>query len=160
MTKIVATPIIGYRQWCFLDGRLLSLQAFIRKDQTFGHVEWFLDRTVAMSYEQRKSAVPSMANSIGLHARKHLHYAAPGYAHLPVPGYKFNGRVAGSVIMWGQIVEHTLGYRAQYAKPIGFLDHPQWPDAREAAEIYGIPALPGEELIAYASWWGTSDVSN
>ena len=61
----------------------------------------------------------------------------------------------------GKIVEHETGFRAEYARPLALLDLPNPDDYREkgrrlanAAEAYGIPLLPRDELIAYAAWHG------
>ena len=58
------------------------------------------------------------------------------------------GWVVGEVALWGRVIEHTLGYRAEYAYPIrlfrppspmpGFPQPVQAP-LEQLAALYGIP---------------------
>src|SRR3990167_93688 len=45
--------------------------------------------------------------------------------------------VIGEVWLWGKVIEHEHGYRAQYAYPAAiYNNHPQ---AKEIAKLYGVP---------------------
>lgn len=48
--------------------------------------------------------------------------------------------VIGKVWLWGRIVEHEYGYRAQYAYPAAIFDTKEC--CREIAGLYGVPLLP------------------
>jgi hypothetical protein len=93
------------------------------------------------------------------------------------------GRVHGCVVAWGRIVEHDEGFRAQRARPLALLADESYDDCERAmlldtpselspptmsldpagirpgalaraAERYGLPVLPLDELVAYAGWFG------
>lgn len=93
-TGIRAGEIIGYRAWMLTDrGRLSSMFA---------------------CYEWTPGAVEKADNKfpwLGLHAFKTLRQAKAAYRC-----YTSNGTVVfGSVAMWGEVIEHERGYRAEYA---------------------------------------------
>lgn len=92
-----AEPIIAWRAWQVDDGRLRSLSA---------PTIW-LPRTPCLGDPTQ--------NEAGVYAfkeRKDLEqYLGCGIGHLA------DHLVLGQVKLWGQIVEHELGYRAQFAMP-------------------------------------------
>lgn len=58
---------------------------------------------------------PSDYGMNGVHAYKQFHQALGGYAHY---GKLSSPAVVGRIALWGEVVEHTDGYRAQYGRPI------------------------------------------
>jgi hypothetical protein len=69
-------------------------------------------------------------------------YAAKNYQHLVTIGYASKGfiGVQGEVYLWGKILEHELGYRAQYAYP---------KNLTISVERFGIKRPPLQTLITY-----------
>lgn len=61
--------------------------------------------------------------------------------------------VAGKVALWGRVIEHEHGWRAEYARPVG-LAIPPHPlveylnDLRVVQERYGLPSVDDEGLFA------------
>jgi hypothetical protein len=51
--------------------------------------------------------------------------------------------VVGAVALWGVIVEHEEGWRAQHARPLALLDRVA---LGRVADRYGIPLLSADEL--------------
>jgi hypothetical protein len=47
----------------------------------------------------------------------------------------------GEVWLWGKIIEHEKGYRAEYSYPKSFVN--SGPDARRLARIYGVKLIEG-----------------
>ncbi len=55
-------------------------------------------------------------------------------------------QVAGSVLLWGRVIQHTSGYRAEYARPLRLLAMPKLsPNKRvlldRVAEQYGVSVV-------------------
>ena len=66
---------------------------------------------------------------LGSHSAPHLEctcgiYASGNLEHLRKPGYE-RSLIYGKVLLWGTIVEHRRGWRAQYAYPHSFLLPPE-----------------------------------
>ena len=59
------------------------------------------------------------------------------------------GAVIGRVALWGEVIEHEKGYRAEYAYPISLLNLPFLPDPTPFADAYGIPV----EKPTYEELW-------
>lgn len=51
-------------------------------------------------------------------------------------------RVVGRVALWGEVIEHERGYRAEFAKPIAF------------DQMFGYPILPGRRLRKLRELYG------
>jgi hypothetical protein len=100
---------------------------------------------------------PTLDNELGLHAYRDLDDALEHAAAVVAPNAW--PIVCGAVVMWGVILIHQHGYRAQYAKPIALLDTGPASGLAEVGEDYAVPRLPRDELLQYARWWGTVDAS-
>lgn len=50
----------------------------------------------------------------------------------------YHSHVWGEVLLWGNVIEHENGYRAEFAKPLSLnLTHLPWPLARKVERAYG-----------------------
>lgn len=135
-------PVVAWRGWHVVADpggghRLVSLwlNAF-----------WPTRERIESACEEHGS-IPERGHDCGIHAFKTLD-AALAYvgAKVPYVGYPFlrpvEGRVCiavGRVSLWGRVVEHEGGYRAQYAYPyaIHLIDGTQ-PIARDLANRYAV----------------------
>lgn len=64
----------------------------------------------------------------------------------------FRYKVFGEVALWGKVVVHRLGYRAQYAYPLRLFCNGNI-SALKAAEAYGIPLVPMVQEKGTAMSW-------
>jgi hypothetical protein len=136
----VARAVAGFREWTFgPDAQLRPVE--------FGTA--FLDAWAAgvtTARCPRGHAPPHPGCTCGLHAHTDL----PARAGSP-------WRVLGAVVLWGRVVVHEHGLRAEHARPVALLDEAgaHRPDLRRAAAgRHGIPLLPRDELLAYVEWHG------
>jgi hypothetical protein len=51
--------------------------------------------------------------------------------------------VTGAVALWGRIIEHELGFRAEHARPVALIESHY---AQRVADVYGLPVLSRESL--------------
>lgn len=108
---IRAGEIIAHRCWRLVEGdRLFSIYMSKR--------EWFPN--VPM--------IGNVSDGVGVHAFKNRYDL---YAYAGEIGYEI--LIAGTVAMWGEIVEHERGYRAEYAKIISLET-----DDKELQMKYGV----------------------
>jgi hypothetical protein len=70
----------------------------------------------------------------------------PGAAWRSGPQYAHH--VIGAVALWGRVVEHECGYRAQHARPVALLDGYA---AQDVADVYGVPLLSADQLVVFAA---------
>jgi hypothetical protein len=97
------SPIIGYRVWRWDDAGLRSLNG----------KPWSPCKPLAAKCGAGKAhdahEVPQTDCTCGVYAAKNLE-------HLRQLGYEGRG-IRGEVHLWGTVVEHELGWRAQFAYP-------------------------------------------
>ena len=97
------SPIIGYRVWRWDDAGLRSLNG----------KPWSPCKPLAAKCGVGKAhdahEVPQTDCTCGVYAAKNLE-------HLRQFGYEGRG-IHGEVYLWGTVVEHELGWRAQFAYP-------------------------------------------
>ena len=95
------SPIVAYRTWQWDSLGLRSLN----------HEQWFPGQplTASCRASQGSHQPPCLTCSCGVYAAKNLD-------HLRRIGYADYG-IHGETYLWGTVVEHRLGYRAQYAYP-------------------------------------------
>lgn len=112
------SPILGYRVWTWDDTGLKSFcgerwhpgQAFAARCKASTVVGSITGRTeVANEIHD----APKVNCTCGF-------YAAKTFAHFRNWGYERYG-IHGEVYLWGKVVEHDLGYRAQFAYPRYFV---------------------------------------
>ena len=95
------SPIVAYRVWQWDSLGLKSLN----------NEQWFPGCALEANTSRcrKEHAAPTEGCTCGV-------YAAQNFAHLQRLGYAGYG-VYGEVYLWGAVVEHRLGWRAQYAYP-------------------------------------------
>lgn len=66
--------------------------------------------------------------------------------------------VTGAVMGWGRVIQHDdEGWRAEFARPIAFLDtntYGDQPDLQDIADQYGVPLLDRKNLELYVKEFG------
>jgi hypothetical protein len=107
------SPIIGYRVWQW-DGIGLS---------SLNGEKWFANQPLSAVCRRGASGFIAGLSKFthDPHELPHLKcgcgiYAAKTYEQLQEPSYKRFG-IRGEVYLWGAVVEHELGWRAQFAYP-------------------------------------------
>jgi hypothetical protein len=161
----VDQPIVGFRRWgvrrgglysgIFVAGRFVPTPARTMVAPRVMPMPWPTDGdrvAVAKCWGLRGHEAPFAACNCGLSA----YYELAEEPDLPTPDV-----VWGAIVAWGLVVECETGFRAQFARTVGLLDVYNPLDfarpgkrARDAAEVYAVPLLPRDELIAYAGWHG------
>src|SRR5208283_4983697 len=148
------SPIVGYRVWTWGTLGLKSLCG-----ERWKPSQSLAARCRASTIVGRADVVhdvrdiPEANCTCGIYAAKTLHYFRSA-------GYERYG-IHGEVYLWGKVVEHELGYRAQFAYPKTFVLPPDalpftlaeiWPRL-QALTLYGsdIFVLADDET---RSLWG------
>ena len=159
----VDVPLVGFRRWgvrrgglysgIFVSGRFVPTPALTMVAPRVKPQPWPAgEARRAKCFALRGHDAPYPDCACGLSA----YYELDEEPDQPAPDC-----VWGAIVAWGLVVECETGFRAQFARPIALLDaynrhdfaHPGRRTAA-AAEAYGIPVLPRDELIAYAGWYG------
>jgi hypothetical protein len=130
-----SAALIGWRVWCVAetpDG--LRLASVIHD-----HV-WDAGRPALAGCPEPHPA-PSAACTCGIHAARDAAPVLPYLRGRNDPGVV--GRVLGRVLLWGTVIEHEHGWRAERAQPLELWLPP---------ELDGLGALYGAaERAAYAA---------
>ena len=92
-------PLIAYRVW--------SLNTEEATIGSYGHSHDIWPKGQIMKTDE----VPTSSNDNGLHAWKTMNHA------LQYAGSSPNIVIIGTIYLWGKIVEHERGYRAEFAYP-------------------------------------------
>lgn len=120
--------IIGHRLWFIVDGRLSSLahlriwrpgetvvgdtNEIVRHDPLFIQVIW----GGTYAFARRDQCDEEITDLTEVLARV-AHNKGRGFYFIgSEPAYLASGLVVGTVKMWGDVVEHETGYRAEFAK--------------------------------------------
>jgi hypothetical protein len=145
----VAAAYVGFRHWHVEHGRLFSIGRHPLDDVdcpsgagAFGRIEWPVSGLTALPC--RDGPAPALDCSCGVYATSDLR--DPGAAWRSGPHYARH--VIGAVALWGRVVEHETGYRAQHARPIALLEGY---GARRVADAYGVPLLSADQLVVFAA---------
>jgi hypothetical protein len=109
--------IIGHRAWWVIDGSLCSL-AHRRIWQPGETIAGNLDEAVSGTFDPIWGGVYAyfMPRQI---QEDLIFYRAPVYpliGHLRLDPVHIDGVAIGTVKMWGEVIEHETGWRAQFAK--------------------------------------------
>jgi hypothetical protein len=121
----IESAVVGHRVWRYRLGPPLRLLSFC-----LGSSDVWLPGEVFSADKEPNMDCDRMAH--GLHAFKTLGALRQHFRDLPGilrhrdiyegsdnPA-RFDGVVRGTVILWGICIDHSHGYRAQFARPIGF----------------------------------------
>lgn len=102
---VVGEPLVGWRVWRVCDdGRLVSCNG----------VQWPAHAALESVCKQGKNHAPSFDCTCGVYA-----YTQRGGAnHHRTTLFTTETIAIGSVALWGRVIQHRLGYRAQYAYPV------------------------------------------
>jgi hypothetical protein len=144
----VAAAYVGFRHWHVDDGRLFSIGRHPLDDVecpsgagAFGRIEWPIAGLTALPC--RDGASPGLECTCGIYATNDLRDPGPVWRSGP----HYAHHVIGAVALWGRVVEHEIGFRAQHARPVALLDGH---GAQDVAERYGIPTVSAGEATALA----------
>jgi hypothetical protein len=158
MSDLYLEPIVGYRTWQIKGDRIVSriiddvawpvnekLEATCRDDNQFCH----RDELTPEVHD-----APAWGCTCGIYAFHTLSDAVEDWG-------KHEGALVGSCVFWGKIVVHTIGFKAQYARPIAFTNHHRanrdlaWTDRLEmVVAAYNIPLVPFDVLEDYTLTFG------
>jgi hypothetical protein len=109
------SPIVGYRAWHWDDSGLrsfmgqpwLPMQPLEAQCRATGGRE-----QVRLKSAHKVQGIPLLKCSCGIYATKSLNHLRQ------TPYYCSRSTIYGEVCLWGSVVEHELGWRAQFAYPL------------------------------------------
>lgn len=133
----VVEPVTGWRRW--------SIEMFGNELRSNNSVRW----TPYEKLTAECKATSSISDPYGQHNCKGIHCTCGIYAYKTPEDAKFgenapanlsSGRVHvwGEVYLWGRVVEHSKGWRGQFAYPKSFVDSGI---ARQVAAVYGCKVI-------------------
>lgn len=105
-----ATPLVGWRFWKigWSGGRIL-LRSFTLKKWPGEEVFWPLGEALRAQCYHFAHEAPNPTCTCGIYATRTVENLLEyGFTH---------GDIIGQVSLWGKIVEHAWGYRAEFAYP-------------------------------------------
>ena len=148
-------PVIGYRGWFLRES---SDTVLLRSaNESFGY--WAHDTHTharCQGYSEIGHSAPLAECECGLYVLAdlaHARYWLGGYGALPPQDV-----AVGAVVGWGKVIQHgSEGWRAEYARPIAFLDTQlldEQPLLVRCSEQMGIPILGREALQIFAKEYG------
>jgi len=136
---ILREPIVGWRQWNFMYPHFL---ANLRKDTIYVPREKIEARCEQEDHSEQQ--VPHLTCTCGIYAYKEkprllgeirITYGRP--LAPPVSGLRL---VYGEINLWGKVIEHEDGYRAQFGYPKRLWCTPAIePLAGWIGYVYGVP---------------------
>ena len=133
----LAEPVIGFRQWTVTDGRLQAIS---------GRFVWPVGDLEATCTQHACHTPPAPDCECGLYALHEPRRDSPLY----------NG-VWGAVLAWGRLEVHLDGIRASAMRPLVLMTQADF-DLAELSDVathYGVPVLPWDAAIAFASEFGS-----
>jgi len=140
------TPIIGFRGWRVVvdPDRGLLLGSARLNSQWNGvqttHAECLAENTTKPDVAH---AAPVAACGCGLYLMKRL---------ADLEQYTDPDMVVGAVVSWGRIIEHTDGFRAEYARPLALVAGMR--AAEQLGGALGLPVVAADWLENYAKEFG------
>lgn len=157
----VDMPLVGFRAWDSANEQLahrLTPFSPVRYTPTnfhlgsigVGHCNWKLRGPMP-----RAECKVSGDNAVNPHSSQET----PGFncscgyyacKTLNTAGHQ-GGAVKGAVLLWGKVIEHDDGYRAEYAQIIALLEHD---NSHYFESETGIPCLSPTNLMKYAAEFG------
>jgi len=137
--------IIGYRAWNYYEDKGNVLYSLVKRiGETF---PWQIGENIAKCRHRNgvsaSESIPISECDCGYHAWKTLEQLKRSYPpeHSPEIGYF---RILGTVALYGTVVEHELGYRAEKAQIIGIFN--TFPNAAMVAKKYDADLLPSTQI--------------
>ena len=128
------SPMLGYRTWCVLASdsgpRLMS---------------------GIKGFDVWEPGVPlraRCAHAGGVHRSPSWTCTCGIYASKRPDGRRPYGWVAGEIAMWGRVIEHASGYRAEFARPHALLHGGLGVDVPRVAAIYDVPVVDIEAVAS------------
>jgi len=155
---ILREPIVGWRQWNFMYPHFLAnlgndtiyvprekIEARCGQEDHSEQQAPHLPCTCGIyAYKEKPRLLGEIRNTYGRPLPQALHHRVP-----PVPGLRL---VYGEINLWGKVIEHEDGYRAQFGYPKRLWCTPAIePLAGWIGYVYGVPCevMPsgdGEEI--------------
>jgi hypothetical protein len=155
---ILREPIVGWRQWNFMYPHFLAnlgndtiyvprekIEARCGQEDHSEQQAPHLPCTCGIyAYKEKPRLLGEIRNTYGRPLASVLHHRVP-----PVPGLRL---VYGEINLWGKVIEHEDGYRAQFGYPKRLWCTPAIePLAGWIGYVYGVPCevMPsgdGEEI--------------
>ena len=155
---ILREPIVGWRQWNFMYPHFLAnlgndtiyvprekIEARCGQEDHSEQQAPHLPCTCGIyAYKEKPRLLGEIRNTYGRPLAPVLHHRVP-----PVPGLRL---VYGEINLWGKVIEHEDGYRAQFGYPKRLWCTPAIePLAGWIGYVYGVPCevMPsgdGEEI--------------
>ncbi len=169
-------PLVGYRCWDAWPNGLLCAQAVYDAwppgAAHHARCAYIAEpgQAVAHVIDKRWQPAPAFACNCGIYAHKSKDRAQKRFAEgRDRTWYSTHGdRVWGTVKLWGRVIEHTEGYRAEYAYPAALTSNNE-AIAREVSALYGVvcryepapePSFPTDEEQLFSfkglTWSGTT----
>lgn len=144
-------PLTAYRCWNAYPNGLLVGQAYLAPWPPYQPMVATCCYATTRAHLHKGALVPAPLFSCdcGLHALKSYQHALARIVEEDIQTYRYGhfnfpnegpptGRVWGTVKIWGRIVEHEVGYRAEYAYPSALCcEHAGL--AAIVATLYGVP---------------------
>jgi hypothetical protein len=152
-------PVVGYRSWRVSDKSYLLHSAIIHSctwptDASLEATCWdtqhrhYANDDIPLVHES-----PHTWCTCGVHGFHDVEDALDYGGH--------SRAVVGAVMAWGKIMVHTLGFKAQYMRPLAFIEHKSKLERIERKDMieqmvakYSLPLLPQHDLTDYAYTWG------
>ncbi len=146
-------PIVAFRMWNYVGGSESRLRSYNSHLGTWKPNEKFTAHCV--NGRHNRSEIPAAVDCCGVHAYKKLDAA-------DLLARQADG-ILGVVMLFGGVMEHEIGYRAQYAKIVALTVKPTTDDVSDAlrserteiiSKEYGVPVIPFEHINDYISEFG------
>ena len=123
---ILREPIVGWRQWHFMYPHFLANLGndtiYVPREKTEAHCEQYSTvGTSVLREDHGEQQAPHLTCTCGIYAYKEkprllgeIRYTYGRPVAPPVSGLRL---VYGEINLWGKVVEHDDGYRAQFGYP-------------------------------------------
>src|SRR5437899_1415319 len=131
--------IVGWRGWTLGDdGYLRSL--------SYNHFAWPKREAADCNITPYQESNCQIEHTGGIHAYK---------LRESFLADRWTCNVVGEVWLWGQVIEHEHGWRAQYAYPKSFQVRPGFDPVKvmQLEEDYGVPVTFAEDLDRQRAQW-------
>lgn len=138
-----ALPIIGFRGWIVVTEKRVGVKLGSTGVGAFWQPTTNKAGCLADGDVEGRHEAPSADCHCGFYLMRRLDDVIP---------YTGDEAVYGAVVAWGRIIEHTDGFRAEYARPLALVKDS--PLAEMAGNALGLPVVAREYLENYAKEFG------